>query len=166
MEQKRARFHMPGFTINAQFNLVFLNMYRNMPQFFREEAEIASFYDAFSPAVWNGGRTIGGYSCDEATIRNILAAFNDLGMPLRFTFTNPVLKEEHLKDEYCNMIMRLANNGLNEVIVASPLLEAYIREKYPKYKITSSTCKRLTDPELVRQELEKDYHVVVLDYGL
>ena len=166
MEQKRARFHMPGFTINAQFNLVFLNMYRNMPQFFREEAEIASFYDAFSPAVWNGGRTIGGYSCDEATIRNILAAFNDLGMPLRFTFTNPVLKEEHLKDEYCNMIIRLANNGLNEVIVASPLLEAYIREKYPKYKITSSTCKRLTDPELVRQELEKDYHVVVLDYDL
>ena len=78
MEQKKARFHMPGFTINAQFNLVFLNMYRNMPQFFREEAEIASFYDAFSPAVWNGGRTIGGYSCDEATIRNILAAFNDL----------------------------------------------------------------------------------------
>ena len=41
MEQKKARFHMPGFTVNAKFNLVFLNMYRNMRQFFYEEAEIA-----------------------------------------------------------------------------------------------------------------------------
>ncbi|MBQ4345747.1 MAG: hypothetical protein IJC75_01280 [Oscillospiraceae bacterium] len=166
MEQKKAKFHLPGFTMNAKFNLVFFNMYRNMREFFRDEVEIASFYDAFSPAMWNGGRTIGGYTCDEANMRNIMAAFNNLGVPLRFTFTNPMITEEHLQDEFCNKILRLANNGLNEVIVTSPVLEAYIREKYPNYMITSSTCKRITDPAVLLEELERDYHVVVLDYDL
>ncbi|MBE6855445.1 MAG: hypothetical protein E7501_07345 [Ruminococcus sp.] len=166
MEQKKVKFHLPGFTVNAKFNLVFLNMYRNMPQFFRDNVEIASFYDAFSPAMWNGGRTIGGYLCDETFVKNILSAFNSKGIPLRFTFTNPVLEEKHLHDEFCNKIMKLADNGLNEVIVASPLLEEYIRDKYPNYKITSSTCKRITDETELHAELERDYHVVVLDYDL
>ena len=66
----------------------------------------------------------------------------------------------------CNMVMALANNGLNEVIVNSPLLEDYIRKNYPKYKLTSSTCKRLDDGERLAAELEKDYHIVVVDYDL
>lgn len=166
MQQNKIKFHLPGFTVNAKFNLVFLNMYHNMPEFFRDNVEIASFYDAFSPAMWNGGRTIGGYLCDETFIKNILAAFNSKGIPLRFTFTNPVLEEEHLHDEFCNKIMQLADNGLNEVIVTSPLLEAYIREKYPNYKITSSTCKRIVDESELHEELNRDYHVVVLDYDM
>ena len=141
-------------------------MYRNMPEFFRDHVEIASFYDAFSPSMWNGGRTIGGYTCDEASIKNILSAFNSQGIPLRFTFTNPVIQEEHLHDEFCNKIMRLANNGLNEVIVTSPILEAYIRETYPNYLITSSTCKRIVEESALHEELNRDYHVVVLDYDM
>ena len=62
------------------------------------------------------------------------------------------------------MVMNLANNGLNEAIVLSPLLEDYIRKNYPKYKLTSSTCKRITDPEKLEEELGKDYSIVVVDY--
>lgn len=164
--ENKVRFHLPSFALHTKFNLVFLNMVQNMPEFFREGAEIASFYGIFPPAIWNGGRTVGGYLSDEAFIKNVIKAFNDKGIPLRFTFTNPALREEHLKDEFCNRLMQLADNGMNEVIVMSPLLEAYIREKYPRYKITSSTCKRLVDPKLVAEELNKDYHVVVLDYDL
>jgi len=58
----------------------------------------------------------------------------------------------------------MANNGMNEAIVFSPLLEDYIRRNYPKYKLTSSTCKRITDPEALKAELEKDYSIVVVDY--
>lgn len=64
------------------------------------------------------------------------------------------------------MIMTLADNGLNEAIVMSPLLENYIRNNFPKYKLTSSTCKRITDPEKLKEELEKDYSIVVVDYDL
>ena len=115
--------------------------------------------------MWNGGRVIGG-KCDESFVRQAVEAFNSQGIPLRFTFTNPALKEEHLSDPFCNMVMKAADNGMNGVIVNSPLLEDYVRKEYPNYKITSSTCKRITDPEKTAQELEKDYDIVVLDYDL
>ncbi|MCC8135539.1 MAG: hypothetical protein LIO40_02540, partial [Ruminococcus sp.] len=34
----------------------------------------------------------------------------------------------------------------------------------PKYKLTSSTCKRITDPDALAAELNRDYHIVVVDY--
>ncbi len=161
----KVRFHLPNFSERYKFNYVFAMMLKNEPQYFREGVEIASFYGAFPPSIWNGGRTIGG-TCDEGFVKSVLKLFNDQGIPLRFTFTNPVLKEEHLHDEFCNMVMRLADNGLNEVIVNSPLLEDYIRNTYPNFKLTSSTCKRITSVDQVAEELNKDYHIVVLDYDL
>ena len=101
---------------------------------------------------------------DKNFIRAVIKAVNDRGIPLRFTFTNPVLEKKHLSDPFCNMVMAMANNGLNEAIVVSPLLEDYIRNNYPKYKLTSSTCKRITDPKALEEELGRDYHIVVVDY--
>ena len=75
-----------------------------------------------------------------------------------------MLEKKHLSDPFCNMVMAMANNGLNEAIVVSPLLEDYIRNNYPKYKLTSSTCKRITDPKALEEELGRDYHIVVVDY--
>jgi hypothetical protein len=62
--------------------------------------------------------------------------------------------------------MRLADNGKNEVLVNSDLLEDFIRVNYPNYKIISSTTKCLYDLELIEKELEKDYHLVVLDSAM
>lgn len=162
----KIKVHIPDFTNHAKLNLVLLNMKKNMPQYFRDNLEIASVYGVFPPSIWNGGRTIGGQFCNAEYISNVLNAFNSQGIPLRFTFTNPAIKEEHLKDEFCNAVMKLADNGMNEVIVFSPLLEDYIRNTYPNYKITSSTCKRITSPDDLNAELEKDYSVVVVDYDL
>ena len=125
--------------------------------------EIASFYGVFPPCLWNGGRAQGG-NTDKNFIKGVIKAFNDRGIPLRFTFTNPVLEKKHLSDERCNMILNYANNGLNEAIVVSECLEDYLRKNYPKFKLTSSTCKRITSPEALENELGKDYHIVVVDY--
>ncbi|MBR4362764.1 MAG: hypothetical protein IKP42_08540 [Ruminococcus sp.] len=159
----RVRFHLPDFSGRFKLNLMFAEMLKNKPEFFREGVEIASFYGVFPPSVWNGGRTQGGV-CDNNFVRQVIKAFNERGIPLRFTFTNPALEKKHLSDPFCNMVMNLANNGLNEAIVMSPLLEDYIRKNYPKYKLTSSTCKRITDPEKLEEELGKDYSIVVVDY--
>lgn len=140
-------------------------MLKRYPEYFREGVEIASVYGCFPPSLWNGGRMCGGF-CEKEFIRFATKSFNDRGIPLRFTFTNPMIERKHLGDEFCNMVMDIANNGMNEVIVFSPILEEYIREKYPKYKLTSSTCKRITDPEAMYSEVEKDYHIVVIDYDL
>ncbi|WP_363292476.1 hypothetical protein [uncultured Ruminococcus sp.] len=166
MDNIKARFHLPGLTGNFKMNMVLITMLENCPEYFRDGVEIASLFGAFPPSVWNGGRPIGGFTCSPDYIYAVVEACNSRGIPVRFTFTNPMLKEEHLKDDYCNMVMQIANNGLNEVIVFSELLENYIRETYPKYKVTSSTCKRITDPVKLHEELNKDYNVVVLDYDL
>ena len=159
----RVRFHLPDFSGNFKLNLMFAEMLKHRPDLFREGVEIASFYGVFPPSIWNGGRTQGGM-VDKNFIRAVIKAVNDRGIPLRFTFTNPVLEKKHLSDPFCNMVMAMANNGLNEAIVVSPLLEDYIRNNYPKYKLTSSTCKRITDPKALEEELGRDYHIVVVDY--
>ncbi|MCQ2416979.1 MAG: hypothetical protein MJ071_04100 [Oscillospiraceae bacterium] len=161
----KARFHLPDFAGHFKFNLVFTELLAKHPEFFREGVEIASVYGAFPPALWNGGRIQTG-NCDPRFIKGVLKAFNDRGIPLRFTFTNPILEEKHLEDAFCNAVMRYADNGLNEVIVASPLLEEYIRKQYPRFKITSSTCKRIINRDELYSEVEKDYHIVVIDYDL
>ena len=160
----KARFHLPGIATHFKFNLIFATVLEQYPQYFRD-FEIASFYGAFPQSIWNGGRTQEGL-CDKKFVKMVLKAFNDRGIPVRFTFTNPALEKKHLSDKFCNMVMSLANNGLNEVIVVSPILEDYIRKTYPDFKLTSSTCKRLDDGERLAQELEKDYSIVVVDYDL
>lgn len=161
----RARFHLPDFAGHFKFNVVFAELLEKRPEYFREGVEIASVYGVFPPSIWNGGRTQGGV-CNKNFINTVIKTFNGRGIPLRFTFTNPMLEKKHLNDDFCNMVMHLADNGLNEVIVMSPLLEDYIRKNYPNYKITSSTCKRITDAEQLCSEVEKDYHIVVIDYDL
>lgn len=161
----KARFHLPDFAGHFKLNIVFAEFLAQRPEYFREGVEIASVYGVFPPSLWNGGRTQGGI-CDKNFIRAVIKNFNERGIPLRFTFTNPMLEKKHLSDDFCNMVMHLADNGMNEVIVVSPLLEDYIRKNYPNYKITSSTCKRITDGEQLWSEVEKDYHIIVIDYDL
>ncbi|SEH57450.1 hypothetical protein SAMN02910265_01563 [Ruminococcus flavefaciens] len=161
----RVRFHLPDFSGNFKLNVMFAEMLAHRPELFREGVEIASFYGVFPPSIWNGGRTQGGV-CDKTFVKSVIKTFNDRGIPLRFTFTNPALEKKHLSDPFCNMVMNLANNGLNEAIVMSPILEDYIRRNFPNYKLTSSTCKRLNSIEGLLDELKKDYSIVVMDYDL
>lgn len=158
------KFHLPDFVRHFKLNLLLAEMMRQTPEFFYEDVEIGSVYGTFPTSLWNGGRSFGG-RIDPKTIESIIKQFNDRNIPVRFTFTNPKIKLEHLKDPFCNTCLKMADNGFNEVIVVSTLLEDYIRMKYPNYKITSSTCKQLEDMEELSEELEKDYSLVVLDYN-
>ncbi len=159
----KAYFHLPDFSHHFMLNFILVSMYKNCPHFFREGVEIASFFGTFPQSLWNGGRNASG-TTELKFAEHAIKSFNNAGIPLRFTFTNPVLEKKHLKDKFCNDVMKLADNGMNEVIVFSPILEEYIREKYPNFKLTSSTCKRITDIEALTAELEKDYKLVVVDY--
>lgn len=158
-------FHLPGLRQNFPLNMLFVSMQEASPHFFRDGVRIASFYGEFPTSLWNGGRVSNYDQCDASYIRNVVRAVNDKGIPIRYTYTNMLLNQEDLKDPYCNFCMRAADNGMNEVMIFSPLLEEYIRENYPGYKLNSSTCKELRDVELVNAELEKDYYMVVLDYN-
>lgn len=157
-------FHIPDFINHCRLNLLLLTLMQQHPEYFREGVKIASVFGAFPPSLWNGGRNTVGVVDDEI-IKQVTKAFNSRGVPLRFTFTNPLIEEKHLGDPFRNKVMRMCDNGLNEVIVLSPILEEYIRKNYPSYKITSSTCKEIRNADELSAELEKDYHYVVLDYN-
>lgn len=159
------RFHIPDFLKHFTLNMLLVQAMERYPEKFREHAVIGSVYGVFPTALWNGGRFFQG-TCDERVIKEILKQFNSRGIPCRYTFTNPLITEKHLSDRFCNRLMELADGGFNEVIVASPVLEAYIREKYPAFPVISSTCKELTDTQKLEAELEKPYQLVVLDYRL
>ncbi len=157
------KFHLPDFAEHYHFNRVFFAVMKAYPEFFIDGLEIASVFGTFPQSLWNGGRIVNG-RFDKNTVKVVVREFDKLGIPLRFTFTNPNITEEDLKDDFCNYVLKNANNEKNGVIVVSPLLEDYIRTNYPGYRITSSTCKRITDIDRLNEEMNSGYDIVVLDY--
>ena len=162
----KARFHLPGLRFNYPLNMFWVSLLEQYPERFREGVEIASFFGCFPVALWNGGRLIAHDQCDAAYIKNVVKSVNSKGIPVRYTFTNPLLTEADLDDPFCNFCMEVGDNGMNEVMIMSPILEKYIREKYPSYKLNSSTCKEIKDVKTLNDEINKDYQYVVLDYHL
>lgn len=146
--------------------MYWLNLQKQYPDYFRDGVKVVSFFGSFPFSLWNGGRLIVNDQCDAEFVKRVVSSINGKGIPVRYTFTNPLIKEEDLDDAFCNYCMKVADNGMNEVLVFSPLLEEYIREKYPSFKIDSSTCKELRDVDQLNAELEKDYRYVVLDYNM
>lgn len=165
MSQRKVYWHLPGFCVFRLFNQILMNLMKDYPDKFRDGYCIGSVYGTFPGAIWNGGRAVFGISGRD-DIKAILKIYNDRKIPVRFTWTNCLLEEKHIYDTYCNLIMQLANNGLNQVLVNQPVLEQYIRENYPDFKRISSTTKRITGLEALQEELDKDYYLVVLDYDL
>lgn len=159
-------FHLPGLRYNYPLNMLMLSLLKQKPEYFREGVKIASFFGEFPLSLWAGGRLVVGDQCDTQYVRNVIKNINAQGVPVRYTYTNPLIEKEDLEDFYCNFCMQEADNGMNEVLVVSPVLEEYIRKTYPRFKINSSTCKEIRDIDALNEELEKDYYLVVLDYNM
>lgn len=165
MADKEIFWHLPGFCYFRQLNYAVITLMEKYPECFREGYRVGSVYGTFPGAIWNGGRVVMGIA-GKRDIEATLKLYNSKGVPVRFTWTNSVLEEKHVYDTYCNLIMRLADNGLNQVLVNSSVLEDYIRREYPRFPLISSTTKRIVEKERVLGELDKDYFLVVLDYDL
>ncbi len=161
----RIYWHLPGFCAFRNLNITLIDLMKEFPSCFHDGYRIGSCYGTFPGAIWNGGRTTLGF-CSKNDIDRIIRDYNSRKVPVRFTWTNPLIEEKHLNDTFCNLIMNLADNGMNQVLVNTPVLEDYLRENYPGFKFISSTTKRITDPEKLMAELDKDYFMVVLDYDM
>lgn len=164
MEKETIYWHLPGICYFGMINHVLFDTMKRFPEMFVENYKVGSVYGSFPSAIWNGGRNVLDGFTSKKQVEQIIKSYNDIGIPTRFTWTNVMLEEKHIYDTYCNMIMRVGNNGFNQVLVNSPVLETYIRETYPDYKILSSTTKRILNVDRLVDELNKDYFLVVLDY--
>lgn len=155
-------FYLPDFFLKYKLNLLFAELWQNSPEVFNEGVNIGAVYGCFPGAIWNGGRLMT-CSLHIGDIENVINRFNEIDIPLRFTFTNSLLQKEHTFDTYCNLIMESANNGMNEVLVNSPILEDYLRDKYPDFKYILSTTRCERDLNKLNQ-FSKEYDMVVLDF--
>ncbi len=162
---KKMHYYVPGFYKNAAIYALLADFMANIPQWFYEDVQISAAYGCFPNCIWNGGRTLLGEISKTTMIRTI-EELNKRGIAVRYTFTNPLLEEKHMGDIFANICLEVANNGMNEVLVNSPILEEYVRKNYPNFKLISSTTKCLKTVEEVKQELDKDYYLVVLDSTL
>ena len=160
-------FNIPGFNDHLTLNLFLLDNYVSNREMFYDDVEISSVFGNFHFCVWDGGRNFFRYTqCTKEEIEYVRDAYASREIPIRFIFTNPAIKEEHLDDRFGNLVLTLCEHERNEIVVNSPLMENYIRENYPKYKIISSTTKRILGHDAFLEELNKDYYQVCLDYDL
>lgn len=162
--RKKAKFHLPGLFEFYDFYKVFLPIYEEHREYFYEWCEIASLYGAPEVCIWGGGRFgEGDIAADE-----ILDFLESYGISARLTFSNSLLKEEHLSDEKCNKLCEIFSHDgkvKNGVIVHSELLLDYLKDKYPELYLVSSTTKVITDFDLLAGELDREeFEYVVPDF--
>ncbi len=166
MEKTIAYYHLPGLFEFYELYRVFLPLYRAHREYFYDWCRIGSIYGAPPDCIWGGGR-IGSGDC---TAQEALALTREYGVSARLTFSNSLLRGEHLTDRKCNALCRLFSESVgpqNGVIIHSELLLRYLRERYPKLYFVSSTTKVLTAFTQLQAELARDeFRFVVPDFRL
>lgn len=160
-----AHFHLPGLFEFYDLYKAFLPLYRNHREWFYDWCDIASIYGSPSDCLWGGGRV--GFG--EADAEDVFELMKEFGISSRLTFSNSLLKEEHLSDIKCNELCRLFEKApvRNGVIVYSDLLLDYLKRNFPGFYFVSSTTKVLTDFSDFKMELARnEFSFVVPDFRL
>ena len=159
-------YHLPGLFEFYDLYKAFLRLYREHREYFYDWCEIGSIYGAPMDCLWGGGRV--GFG--DADLEAVVSLMKEYGISARLTFSNSLLREEHLSDRKCNALCALFEKSgpvQNGIIVHSDLLLDYIKAKYPDFYFVSSTTKVLTDFRQLEAELGRDdFDYVVPDFRL
>ena len=162
----KAYYHLPGLFEFYDLYRVFLPLFQEHRTWFYEWCEIGSLYGAPGDCLWGGGRVGFGEERPEQAAK----LTREYGISARLTFSNSLLRKEHLSDRRCNALCALFENSgrvQNGIIVCSDLLLEYIRKTYPGFYFVSSTTKVLTAFDLLQRELDRqEFRYVVPDFRL
>ena len=163
-EKRTAYFHLPGLFEFYDLYKVFLPLFYGHREYFYDWCDIGSVYGAPADCLWGGGRV--GFGEDNA--QEVLALMREYNISSRLTFSNSVLRREHLTDPGCNRLCAMfkdSGRAENGIIICSDILLEYIREHYPWFYFVSSTTKVITDWQQLLTELDRaDFRYVVPDF--
>ena len=163
---RTALYHLPGLFEFYGLYRVFLPLFAEHREYFYDWCGIGSIYGAPADCLWGGGRV----GCGDADPRDVLALVRDAGISARLTFSNSLLRPEHLSDAACSRLCRLFEHGgrvPNGVIVHSDLLLEDLRRRYPGFYFVSSTTKVLTDfDDFAAETAREEFAYVVPDFRL
>ena len=161
-----AYYHLPGLFEFYELYRIFLPLFRQHREYFYDWCEIGSIYGAPADCLWGGGRVGSG----EARPEDVAKMMRYYGISSRLTFSNSLLREEHLSDRKCNALCAMFEGHgevENGVIVTSERLLQYIRKNYPRLYLVSSTTKVLTEFDQLQAELQREeFRYVVPDFRL
>ena len=159
-----AHYHLPGLFEFYELYRVFLPLWQKHREYFYDWCDIGSIYGAPADCIWGGGRV--GFGDNDP--QEVLALMQEYGISARLTFSNSLLREEHLTDRKCNQLCAMFEEvGGSGVIVHSDLLLNYLKKNYPGLYFVSSTTKVLTDFRDFENELSRDeFQYVVPDFRL
>ena len=162
----KAYYHLPGLFEFIELYRAFLPLFRDHREWFYDWCDIGSIYGAPADCLWGGGRV--GFG--EARAEDAAALTREYGISARLTFSNALLREEHLSDRKCNALCaRFEDNGgaQSGVILCSDLLLEYLQRRYPGLYFVSSTTKVLTAFDALEAELKRpEFRFVVPDFRL
>lgn len=107
----------------------------------------------------------------DADPEDVAALMSKYHISSRLTFSNSMLREEHLDDGNCNYLCKLFEKSgykvKNGIIIHSDLLLKYLKENYPDFYFISSTTKVITDFDKLIDELNREeFSYVVPDFRL
>ncbi len=165
-EEMKAYYHLPGLFEFCALYRAFLPLFRGHREYFYDWCEIGSIYGAPADCLWGGGRV--GFG--EASPEDAAKLTRDYAVSARLTFSNSLLREEHLSDRKCNALCALfekSGSVQNGVIICSDLLLRHIQKNYPGLYFVSSTTKALTEFGQLEDELNRgEFRFVVPDFRL
>lgn len=157
-------YSLPNFTDAFGFNLRWINYLKQNPEILASpDIKIHNLYDSFNNVIWNGGRVKIGVPSSILQMQKRFSICKDLNIGIRFTFSNSLLAEEHLKDYYSNLVLDLAvQSGVDvSVILVSDLLKSYIHTKYPQIDLISSVTDITKTPDRIKT-LTGDFSYIVI----
>ena len=165
-ETMKAYYHLPGLFEFYELYSALLPLWREHRAYFYDWCEIGSIYGAPADCLWGGGRVGFGH----ARPADVLTLTREYGVSARLTFSNSLIRPEHLSDKKCNALCALFERGggaQNGVIVASDLLLDHLAAAYPGFYFVSSTTKVLTGFDQLKRELDRPaFRYVVPDFRL
>ena len=116
-------FHLPGLFEFYELYQIFFPLYRRHREYFYDWCEIGSVYGAPADCIWGGGR-VGEGNHDP---QEVLALMQEYGISARLTFSNSLLRQEHLLIKSAMLFVKCLQKGTNGVIVHSDLLLEYLK---------------------------------------
>jgi hypothetical protein len=162
----KAYYHLPGLFEFYDLYNAFLPLFYEHREYFYDWCEIGSIYGAPGDCLWGGGR-VGFGEEDPEKVANLI---NKYGISARLTFSNSLIREEHLSDRKCNSLCELfekCSDSPSGIIIYSDLLMDYVKENYPGFYFVSTTTKVLTDFNEFEDELNREeFMYVVPDFRL
>lgn len=97
-----AHYHLPGLFEFYELYKIFLPIWKNHRDWFYDWCDIASIYGSPMDCLWGGGRVGLGYAASD----DVIALLKEYEISARLTFSNSLLKKEHLADKKCNELCR------------------------------------------------------------